>query len=963
MLVQVVPNGLVHISKAQAATAGGLTCTGGTTSGSLTISAIHGKAFYFDAGSVDAAYIGYKLTNSGSAVNSPTYITVGNFRSSGSTTLEPVYHSEDTQTINSIGASSSASAYFFIKTNATGTQDINQTQTHAVKVYSSNPNLSGATPILSCEYIFEKIIATLSASANKVTGLSVSSTSPAIGDTLTVTQTGTTGIIGNSTGATPDGKFVWLTPASKSTFRSDKLRLIDVTFTTSKTSCSIPSSTLIATFTTSGSCNDTDATYEAKFIFRVIGSGVAVPIIPTAQITSGNQVKHSVIASGVSLTIDLRSAPDNFSIQKSLLQADLTSYIGTDFDSGTVTTSGRFASNFIVNRTSGSYFKVGYAITVSNGTSNLKTIDEIVDSVTVTTILMDSTTAVLYDSSTATSTSIVPTLGSDGKFHFTGPFSIAANNSVVVKYNMYIPVGSDLVTYINNASAIIGSTVLSSTGSISIAVEPAGVSLPAIARDDTYTTTVNTSITKDVSLNDTKFGNNDTFTASTLAGLTFYETGTAVFETSTAGTYSFTYTMYKNGASDSKTATVTITVSAGPGPSAIDDTYRTNYNTSLSGSNVKTNDSLPSGGTYTYSKGSQETGTVTSFSTSDGTFNYAPRSGFFGVDTFTVTVCNAASACDTSTVTINVGPNATDDSKSTSKNTSTSGNVTTNDNYPSGSTITKATDPENGTLVFNADGTYTYTPSTDFTGTDSFTYTICLPSPNDTICSTATVTITVSAPASSGSGSSGGGGPINIPTPTPTNPPGNSNPPARFTPVEPGRTNVIIIPPPAGGRTEILINGNSVCTTTSGTCSVPALLGPKAKIEAVTTNPDGTKSTVILPSYAPEKPIPVLTVYFAVASSKLTKTEIKKLDEFVKLMKEQGFTRVVLEGHTDVQGSKTGYNNLKLSQNRSQIVAKYLSKFLTVKISKDFLADTKPAIQGSGEVVYKNNRRTEVSVW
>ena len=39
-------------------------------------------------------------------------------------------------------------------------------------------------------------------------------------------------------------------------------------------------------------------------------------------------------------------------------------------------------------------------------------------------------------------------------------------------------------------------------------------------------------------------------------------------------------------------------------------------------------------------------------------------------------------------------------------------------------TTTAVTVPSNGVLVNNGDGTFLYTPNTDFNGTDSFTYTI-----------------------------------------------------------------------------------------------------------------------------------------------------------------------------------------------------------------------------------------------
>ncbi|NEU06730.1 tandem-95 repeat protein, partial [Flavihumibacter sp. R14] len=55
-------------------------------------------------------------------------------------------------------------------------------------------------------------------------------------------------------------------------------------------------------------------------------------------------------------------------------------------------------------------------------------------------------------------------------------------------------------------------------------------------------------------------------------------------------------------------------------------------------------------------------------------------------------------------------------------------------------TAIKVTDPANGTLVFNADGSFTYTPNANFNGTDSFTYKVSDGSLESNI---ATVTITV----------------------------------------------------------------------------------------------------------------------------------------------------------------------------------------------------------------------------
>jgi hypothetical protein len=58
--------------------------------------------------------------------------------------------------------------------------------------------------------------------------------------------------------------------------------------------------------------------------------------------------------------------------------------------------------------------------------------------------------------------------------------------------------------------------------------------------------------------------------------------------------------------------------------------------------------------------------------------------------------------------------------------------------------VTVKSEPGNGTLMQYADGSFEYTPSVSFTGTDSYTYEACDPSG---ACDTATVTVTVTAAA------------------------------------------------------------------------------------------------------------------------------------------------------------------------------------------------------------------------
>ncbi|MBN8820643.1 MAG: cadherin-like domain-containing protein [Spirosoma sp.] len=73
-----------------------------------------------------------------------------------------------------------------------------------------------------------------------------------------------------------------------------------------------------------------------------------------------------------------------------------------------------------------------------------------------------------------------------------------------------------------------------------------------------------------------------------------------------------------------------------------------------------------------------------------------------------------------------------DDAVSTVENTPVTASVATNDSDPDGNLnpngFTKLTNPAHGTVVFNADGTYTYTPNTNYLGSraSSDSFRLCL---------------------------------------------------------------------------------------------------------------------------------------------------------------------------------------------------------------------------------------------
>jgi hypothetical protein len=127
---------------------------------------------------------------------------------------------------------------------------------------------------------------------------------------------------------------------------------------------------------------------------------------------------------------------------------------------------------------------------------------------------------------------------------------------------------------------------------------------------------------------------------------------------------------------------------------------------------------------------------------------YTPNSGFIGTDIFEYTIDDGNGDQASAIVTVNienVGPNAEDDSATTNGVEPATIEVLANDSDGDGTilTVKSVSQPQNGTVTNNEDGTVTYIANEGFLGIDTFTYTI---SDEDGAEDTATVTITVEEP-------------------------------------------------------------------------------------------------------------------------------------------------------------------------------------------------------------------------
>lgn len=278
-----------------------------------------------------------------------------------------------------------------------------------------------------------------------------------------------------------------------------------------------------------------------------------------------------------------------------------------------------------------------------------------------------------------------------------------------------------------------------------------GSNAPPVAVADTKTTTEGTATTINVLANDTD-PDGDTLTVNTtLITPPTAAMGTAVVNADKtitftpaqdfSGTATFTYQL-EDGEGGITPGTVTVTVTnVNDAPVAVDDVKTIVEDTASTTINLLENDTDADGDDLTVTTNTEPTHGTLSDPDSQGVVTYTPDDDFVGTDTFTYTISDGNGGTDTATVTITV----------TAKNdapTFVEGDDETVDENSGEQTVEDwatdiaagpdtATDEATQTLTFevttdndelfevlpeiDADGTLTYTPAEDATGTATVT--------------------------------------------------------------------------------------------------------------------------------------------------------------------------------------------------------------------------------------------------
>ncbi|MCE7980699.1 MAG: tandem-95 repeat protein [Caldilinea sp. CFX5] len=319
-----------------------------------------------------------------------------------------------------------------------------------------------------------------------------------------------------------------------------------------------------------------------------------------------------------------------------------------------------------------------------------------------------------------------------------GVVTLSANGAFV-----YTPTrnfnGQDHFTYQAN-DGLLNSAV----ATVTLTINP--INDPPIAQADSAATDEDRAVLIAVRANDSAGPPNEdqslTVTAVSAAtnGMTEREAGDDVRYTPTSdfnGTDTFTYTICDSGNLCADATVAVVIGGVNDPPVAVDDRVAAleempvTFDVSANDSDVDGN-LLPSS---VMTLTNPTLGAVTR--AAPGHFTYSPAPNANGLDRFRYTICDDGAPdgtplCASATVTIEIAPGndaptAGADSYSTNEDatlTVAAPGLLANDSDVDGDSLTAAPgrQPDHGAVTLNSDGSFTYTPTADYCGSDTFTY-------------------------------------------------------------------------------------------------------------------------------------------------------------------------------------------------------------------------------------------------
>jgi hypothetical protein len=493
--------------------------------------------------------------------------------------------------------------------------------------------------------------------------------------------------------------------------------------------------TFLASLSTATSLGGRSVSLTDTATGTIIDNDNGAPSVPNRSFTVAEDTAFSATLTGTDpendpLTFSIVSPPTNGTVNLDSQTGEFTytpnaNYNGSDSFTYRAFDGGLFSNNGTVSIT---ITAVNDAPVANNGSltatedvtasGNLIASDVDGDTLTYSVVSQPAHGTVTITNATTGAYTYTPNLNYNGPDAFT----FKANDSTV---------DSNVATVLVNVSAVNDAPVANNANLSTNEDEPLIGSVTATDVDGDALTFI-------------KVSDPSSGTVVVNANGTFVYTPNANFN----GSDSFTFKA-NDGTLDSNIATVNITVNAvNDVPVANNGTATTNEDTAATidlrplVSDVETPDASL---IYTIVAGPAHGGV--SPTATPGVFTYTPSLNYNGPDSFTFKVNDGTVDSNTATMSITVNPVndapvANNSSATTNEDQVLIGSVTATDVDGDVLTYIKVSDPTNGTVVVNANGTFIYTPNANYNGPDSFTFRA-----NDGIANSnvATVSITVNA--------------------------------------------------------------------------------------------------------------------------------------------------------------------------------------------------------------------------
>ena len=947
----------------------------------ITVTSLNPPMFYTDIRKgLNSGYAGYQVTSADARKN--LWIELSTFTGGqlGLNTSQPA-----ALPLGNLTAGKSVPSFSFL----TATAVSSVAQNHVVKVYAGRPGAAGSALLCSGTGGFAGVQDTIEAGTNNVVDTNsdlqavyLSTTTPQLGQAITVRIEGKTGQIG--AGSTIDPNGLYMTPTALSSWPASAFRLTG-------TSLTIPPADLAApqTFVNilrRGNLGSDPRNYEASYTFTATGStSSSTQLFPIQQIASGTQVKHTNLA-------DLEAIPMISPVENPLRVSLTPSSTSLPSTGGTVTYTATLTStSAVTSQVDELVFTLPEGATYSPGSATLgaqPTTEPVVDGRTLT---------------------------------FSGPFSTSSATPVVATVSVQIPgiPGS----YTTDAYGLLAGTVID-TSSSTVDSVPSSTAVTVASSGAHSAQTITFPPLEDTRIDNAPPVLSAVATSGLDVGYTSKTPDTCSVTDGSltmlgAGLCTVQATQGGNG-SWSVAPPVSQSFTIGAAPQAQTITFEplsaTKLGTPAPALTASSSSQLPVGFTSLTtdvctidSNGALlllAEGECTVEATQPGNSTWEPASAVSR--TFTVLPADVPPAAQTITfeplgdVRIDgQAPALTATSSSTlpvDYTSTTPDQCTVTDGVITlvgpGTCTIKATQAGNGSwepaaavsrsftvspvppLVVSDPGsgqtTGTVPAPVSLPGLPAGAVLSIAPSVLDAVRGVASVTITggtvqvVADPDFSGV----------ITLPVTVTADGQSVvvevrvvvlPVAAVTPSRrlAGPTSSVVAWTPSPNATgyEVRLNGVVVCTTLGTSCSLPGLVGPSAVVEITALGNDATRSTIVLPPYQQKKGVHVTDVYFASDSARLTRASRMRLDKVAAVMVGQGFRHVLLSGHTDSR-STVAYNKA-LSKKRAMSVKRYLDiklKATGVRAKVSHFASTRPAGPNSTARGRALNRRTGVAL-